>query len=182
MKVSSESHYAALKSETDKEELDRFIESPEPAPDEHHHHLADSKWVPRKCLMNVFPWLLNVALALLLLLLFYERFNRSTSFGSYESGFNSDISISHIPLEQIRFRGSPQFSINGTGSLEPMDNTARWPENMKLFGVPSTELDENWERLIGNRYFSVSEEEAEKAWGEKRFDYVDELDGGYTAG
>lgn len=85
-------------------------------------------------------------------------------------------------MEQIRFKGSPHFDINGTGFLDPVNKTASWPENMDLFGPPNPEIDTNWDQLIGNRYFSISEEEAERAWGDKRHEYVDERKGGYTAG
>lgn len=85
-------------------------------------------------------------------------------------------------MEQIRFKGSPKFSSNGTGSINSVDETAPWPENMLLFGEPSREIDANWERLIGYRYFSISEEEATRAWGEKRHEYIDQRRGGYTAG
>jgi len=53
---------------------------------------------------------------------------------------------------------------------------------MKYFGKPSPEIDENWQQLIGHRYFSISDEEAKRAWGDRRHDYVDELLGGYSAG
>ena len=89
---------------------------------------------------------------------------------------------SKIPLEQIRFRRSPQFSENGTGFLNPIDDAVPWPENMVLFGPPSREIDANWKRLIGKRYFSISEEEAIRAWGDKRREYIDQWQGGYSAG
>lgn len=85
-------------------------------------------------------------------------------------------------MERVTFTGSPSFSTNGTGSLDPVDETAPWPENMVLFGAPSDEIDMNWDRLIGHRYFSISEEEAKRAWGDKRHEYVDQRKGGYTAG
>jgi hypothetical protein len=53
---------------------------------------------------------------------------------------------------------------------------------MVLFGSLSSEIDDNWERLIGGRYFSISEEEATREWGENRHEYVDERKGGYSAG
>jgi hypothetical protein len=56
-----------------------------------------------------------------------------------------------------------------------------WPEKMDLFGEPSPKIDRNWFSLIGNRYFSISEEEAERAWGKHRYEYVDQALGGYTA-
>jgi len=66
--------------------------------------------------------------------------------------------------------------------LLPADPQAPWPENVDYVGEPGTELDENWDKLIGRRYFSVSEREAIYAWGEDRHQYVDERIGGYTAG
>ena len=87
-----------------------------------------------------------------------------------------------IPLEQIQFRRSPNFLVNGTGWLDPVDKTAPWPENMVLFGPPNPEIDRNWGRLIGGRYFAISEEEAIKIWGKDRHRYIDERQGGYTAG
>ncbi|KAK3692432.1 hypothetical protein B0T22DRAFT_531912 [Podospora appendiculata] len=135
------------------------------------------------------PWLLSalfasLSLVLLLVLLLVLRSSAQITdaryYGSYEAGFGTDlVTPSRIPLEQIRFRGSPRFlTSNGTGYLPPVDPAARWPENMDLFGAPSQEVDANWERLIGRRYFSVSEEEAVRAWGEERFRFVDRVEGG----
>ncbi|KAK0723430.1 hypothetical protein B0T26DRAFT_260663 [Lasiosphaeria miniovina] len=53
---------------------------------------------------------------------------------------------------------------------------------MKLFGPPSPEIDANWNRLIHDRYFAISEEEATRAWGDRRFEFVDQKRGGYSAG
>lgn len=78
--------------------------------------------------------------------------------------------------------GSPQLDTDGSLSHKPFDNSTRWPENVQYFGTPSPEIDENWNKLIGKRYFSVSEEEAKMVWGDKYHEYVDELQGGYTAG
>ena len=89
---------------------------------------------------------------------------------------------SRIPLEKRRFTGSSHFHDNGTAWLDPVDESAPWPENMQLFGSPSVEIDHNWERLLGGRYVSVSGGEATRAWGEKRFEYVDQELGGFTAG
>ena len=87
-----------------------------------------------------------------------------------------------IPLEQVRFTGSPQFSPNGTMSHKPFDPSISWPENVHYFGEPSPEIDENWEKLIEFRYFSISEEEAKSVWRDDYHEYVDQLQGGYTAG
>lgn len=53
---------------------------------------------------------------------------------------------------------------------------------MEFFGTPSAEIDRNWADLIGRRYVSISEEEATRAWGDKRREYIEERLGGYTAG
>jgi hypothetical protein len=82
----------------------------------------------------------------------------------------------------VRFSGSPQFYTNGTSWQRHIDESAPWPENVRYFGEPSPEIDENWEKLIQWRYFSISEEEAKSVWSEKYHEYVDELEGGYTAG
>lgn len=87
-----------------------------------------------------------------------------------------------IPLEQVRFSGSPQFSPNGTMSHKPFDDSIPWPENVRYFGEPSLEIDANWNKLIEWRYFSISENEAKMVWPDTYQDYVDELDGGWSAG
>lgn len=66
--------------------------------------------------------------------------------------------------------------------MPPVDKHARWPENHKFTGAPSAEIDGNWMDLTEDRYFSISEEEAIEAWGDRRHEYVDEVRGGYTAG
>jgi hypothetical protein len=48
---------------------------------------------------------------------------------------------------------------------------------MQLFGTPSPEVDDNWGKLTGGRYISLSEDEAKNTWGAR-----DENLGGYSAG
>jgi hypothetical protein len=85
-------------------------------------------------------------------------------------------------LEEVRFRGSPRFYSNGSSWREPADPNSPWPENREYFGQPSREIDEAWDDLIGWRYFSISEEEAKRAWGEKYKEYRDPRTGGFGAG
>lgn len=66
--------------------------------------------------------------------------------------------------------------------MPQVDKHAHWPENHQFTGEPSNEIDDNWLDLIEDRYFSISEEEAIQAWGDRRHEYVDEDHGGYTAG
>ncbi|KAK3389753.1 hypothetical protein B0H63DRAFT_537823 [Podospora didyma] len=134
--------------------------------------------------LTITPWLLSIFFGALALLLWSDhRHEASPRLGTYEAGFATDlVPPSKIPLQKVRFRGSPNFSNKGTAFLDPVDKTAPWPENMVLFGPPSPEIDANWDRILDGRYFSISEDEAERAWGDKRFEYVDEMYGGYTAG
>lgn len=90
--------------------------------------------------------------------------------------------LTRVPLEIKRFYGSPEFDGNGTMVMPEVDRQAKWPENHKFTGEPSAEIDDNWLNLIDDRYFSISEEEAIEAWGDRRHEYVDEDHGGYTAG
>jgi hypothetical protein len=53
---------------------------------------------------------------------------------------------------------------------------------MLYSGNPNPEMDENWESLISHRYFSISEEEARDAWGDKRYQYLKKDGKGYSAG
>jgi hypothetical protein len=62
-----------------------------------------------------------------------------------------------------------------------VDASAPWPENVQYFGDSSPEIDRNRENLIGWRYFSISEE-TKSIWSDTYHEYVDELQGGYTAG
>jgi hypothetical protein len=63
-----------------------------------------------------------------------------------------------------------------------LDTSVPWPENRRYIGEPGEEVDVNWDDLIGDRYFSISEQEAIYAWGNERREFVDEMQGGYTAG
>lgn len=91
-------------------------------------------------------------------------------------------SLRRVPLEVKRFVGSPKFDENGTMWMDATNPEARWPENLRFTGDLSDDIDENWNQIVEDRYFSVSEAEAIEAWGDRRHEYVDEEYGGYTAG
>ncbi|KAF4336145.1 Tat pathway signal sequence [Fusarium beomiforme] len=111
------------------------------------------------------------------------KLHAQSHFGTYETSFDTDFFFPlRVPLEKVKFWGSPHFYNNGTPWINSPDEAAPWPENVRYVGEPSHELDENWQRLIGKRYFSISDEEAEKIWGDRRHEYVDQNMGGYTAG
>jgi hypothetical protein len=144
---------------------------------------SNQSWLRRPWAV-VAAWILAAFFAAASLVLLLEIRLLNTTLGTYETGFDTDmLPPSSIPLERIRFTRSPRFLANGTGYLDPVDTAGTvWPENMVLFGPPSPAIDDNWRRLIGHRYFAVSEDEAARAWGERRHEYVDEYAGGYTAG
>ncbi|GAB1316887.1 hypothetical protein MFIFM68171_07097 [Madurella fahalii] len=138
---------------------------------------------PRSYLWDAVPWVLSCMLAAMCLVLLL-RLNTTIAgeFGTFEEGFVTDVVTRPIPLERVRFRGTPHFMANGTSWINPVDPKAPYPENLECFGTPSQELDDNWDSLIEDRYFLITEEEAERAWGDKRHEYVDPGTGGYIAG
>ncbi|SCV37166.1 uncharacterized protein FFFS_05530 [Fusarium fujikuroi] len=134
------------------------------------------------CFASILPWILTVAFAVSTVIL-TAKLRAQSSFGTYQTNFKTDFAFPiKVPLEEIQFRGSPHFLKNGTPWIKDADETAPWPENVRYVGEPSHEIDENWQRLIGKRYFSISEEEAKRAWGDRRQEFVDQNMGGYTAG
>ncbi|KAH8678365.1 hypothetical protein BX600DRAFT_431648 [Xylariales sp. PMI_506] len=133
--------------------------------------------------LAVVPWALAIAFASLSLFLFMNPQNASDrGLGTYEDGFTTDFLFSsEVPLERKRFTRSPEFYDNGTAWMPPVDYTSPWPENVNYVGEPSPEIDANWEQLIKGRYFLLTEQEAERAWGDKRHDYIHQELGGYVA-
>lgn len=150
---------------------------------------------------SMIPWILTCLFALTSFLLLLERYG-IRKFGTYEDKLSTDLcmfvsdvtddcpsdkkltsgSLRRVPLEVKRFVGSPKFDQNGTMWMDTVDPTAKWPENLSFTGDLSDEIDENWNQIVEDRYFSVSEDEAIAAWGDRRHEYVDEVYGGYTAG
>lgn len=164
---------------------------------EHNNCLDLQKCSWRIYIHRAMPWFLAFLFGMIALFLFLERSTSSVRMS--EAGFVTEFSkfyflyllkiltkaLDHqavIPLQNIQFTGSPHFYHNGTSWRQPINQSLPWPENVQYFGEPSPEVDANWDKLIGGRYFSLSEEEAIEAWGEKYHEYVDELLGGYTAG
>ncbi|KAH8811617.1 hypothetical protein F5884DRAFT_749984 [Xylogone sp. PMI_703] len=85
-------------------------------------------------------------------------------------------------LREVRFSGAPHFYDNGTSYIPQVDKNASWPENETYFGPPSQEIDDAWQNLWAPWGFSISEEEAKAAFGDKYVEYYDAVEGGYTAG
>ncbi|KAF5627486.1 hypothetical protein F52700_8412 [Fusarium sp. NRRL 52700] len=133
-------------------------------------------------IVYVLPWVLTLIFAILTVFL-AAKLRTQSHLGTYGTRFRTGFSLPiQIPLEEVQFRGSPHFYANGTPWMKDPEESATWPENAQYVGEPSHEIDENWQRLIGKRYFSISEDEAKRAWGDRRREFVDQNMGGYTAG
>jgi hypothetical protein len=94
--------------------------------------------------------MLTAAFAILSLLLLIKLY-RPTQLGTYETDFEttpvsepgqdvpclqnidllSAVFPSPIPLQKVRFRGSPHFYNNGSPWADPPDTAASWPENLQ---------------------------------------------------
>jgi hypothetical protein len=65
----------------------------------------------------------------------------------------------------------------------PLNTSAPWPENRQYFGEPTRAIDENWDELIGGRYFEITEEEARRTLGKDKYtEYWDGTRQRYEAG
>ncbi|PQE29314.1 hypothetical protein CJF30_00004345 [Rutstroemia sp. NJR-2017a BBW] len=104
---------------------------------------------------------------------------RDSPWGSFENGFDEEqvvtclIAPSHIfELIKTTFTGGVDFTPEGVEVLHPS----------LYVGEPSTEIDEAWNAIIGgeSHYFSVSEDEAKKLWGDESDRYRDRIRGGWT--
>ncbi|KAF2104954.1 hypothetical protein NA57DRAFT_71153 [Rhizodiscina lignyota] len=62
-----------------------------------------------------------------------------------------------IQVEQIQFKGSPAWLRNGSAWVPD-------PGPIDYVGHPTPELDEAWEKLLRDRYFMITEEEARAAF------------------
>lgn len=82
-----------------------------------------------------------------------------------------------IQLEQRRFKYPVDFRLNdGTEYL------VTEPGDIMYTGKPSPEIDRAWNDLLWGRYFSISEEEAKRLWGDRFEEFRDRALTGFTAG
>jgi len=134
-----------------------------------------------KFLSGKVPWIFSTMLLLCTTLAMsaknggvYERY------GTFETGFNTDFSKmkSAIRLQNVNFTGTTKFAEDGTPYIDPQ------PSQNQYVGQPNEQIDHNWNQLTRNRYFRLTEEEAEAAWGDEYPEFWDaqENGGGYTVG
>lgn len=82
-------------------------------------------------------------------------------------------------------RGTHQYQFDGAVQFLPNKNERLLldPTRPVYVGTsPTPAMDEAWERLIGYRYWSISEQEAKRLWGVSYVHYRDYRQGGYTGG
>jgi hypothetical protein len=95
-------------------------------------------------------WISNLLFASLSLYLFLSQRGQrtvSSSLGSFEQGFTTEIAAarSEISLEYRNFYGTPTWTKDGVGSL--LLN----PKEPRYVGEANDELDDNWKDFIGGK-------------------------------
>lgn len=98
--------------------------------------------------------------------------------GSFSTGFSTEFNPikPYIKEEPTMFWGGPRWYDNGTGYR--VNN----PSEPIYVGPPNEEMDAAWESLIKGRYLSITEEEAEMAFGKPHGLYLHPDGVGYLAG
>lgn len=107
-----------------------------------------------------------------------RSYNRHTlAPGTFGTGFTTEFDIfkPYVRQELKMFYGGPRWYDNGTGYI------VRNPSEPRYVGPPTDELDAAWEELVKGRYFNVTEEEAEMAFG-KPHGLYNHPDIGYLVG
>lgn len=87
--------------------------------------------------------------------------SRDLGSGSFGTGFSTefDPSKAYIRQESKMFYGGPRWYDNGTGYI------VHNPSEPRYVGPPTDEVDAAWKELVKGRYFNITEEEAEIAFG-----------------
>ncbi|KAF2102100.1 hypothetical protein NA57DRAFT_73537 [Rhizodiscina lignyota] len=128
----------------------------------------------------IFPWVTTSLLLLLSLYLSVKEIVRLRTelnttlrlyhkldtdidkFGSFSTGWKTDFGAAKtaIEVERVRFKGSPAFRSDGSVYVPH-------PGPIDYVGEPSPELDEQWDKLLHNNSFMITEEEARATWPEE---------------
>ncbi|KAI9702295.1 MAG: hypothetical protein M1820_006227 [Bogoriella megaspora] len=77
---------------------------------------------------------------------------------------------------RVRFSGTATFDEHGTAHRD-FDSSV-----VQYVGSPSPQIDQAWEGLIAGRYFSITDDEAQQAWGDSYHQYHKAPVAGYMAG
>jgi hypothetical protein len=100
------------------------------------------------------------------------------SVASFGTGFSTEFDPikPHIKAQPTMFWGGPRWYDNGTGYR--LHN----PSEPIYVGPPTTEIDMAWDIMLKNRYFTVTEQEAEMAFGKPHGLYNHSDGVGYLVG
>ncbi|KIM95540.1 hypothetical protein OIDMADRAFT_133628 [Oidiodendron maius Zn] len=111
-------------------------------------------------------WLLACVFAFSTGFLLYQspemgHHQKTSPASSFSTGFGTEFDPikSHIKEESKMFWGGPRWYDNGTGYH------VRNPSEPVYVGPPTDEMDDAWHNLLTNRYFNITEEEAELTFG-----------------
>ncbi|KAK3349073.1 hypothetical protein B0T25DRAFT_481486 [Lasiosphaeria hispida] len=98
--------------------------------------------------------------------------------GSFAAGFRRELDAAKhlIQVSEVDFKGSPHFKDDGSEYV---------PEDRKptvaYVGTPSRGIDHAWALLHWGRFFLLTEDEAQSAWGNEYKQFWSPVRGGYVA-
>jgi hypothetical protein len=144
----------------------------------------DSKSSTHRPISRPWPWICStVAFGLGFTILFTNQYIVPRSLNTFERGFKTELgTATHIiGLEEVEFTGNIRFRANenGTGLESYLPHDA----GLKQYaGKPSLEIDANWQELINDRYFWISDEEAASMWPGELDSLYHRAGKGYVAG
>jgi hypothetical protein len=96
----------------------------------------------------------------------------------FSTGFSTEFNPikPYIKEKPLKFYGGPRWYKNGTGYH------VHSPNEPTYVGPPDEEMDKAWDTLLKNRYFTVTEEEAEMTFGKPHGVYNHTNGDGYLVG
>ncbi|TDZ14575.1 Cyclochlorotine biosynthesis protein O [Colletotrichum orbiculare MAFF 240422] len=127
----------------------------------------------------------SLSMNIILSICLYLNFSSSTTVnsavlgGSFATGFDTDFGPAkrHIQLEQRKFYGPVVIDDDGGMYMANLDP-------IRYFGDPDKhpDVDGHWKHLIDGRFFRITEQEAQEAWGENYQQYWHHEMEGYVVG
>jgi hypothetical protein len=133
---------------------------------------------------STWPWVCStIIFGLGFTTIFVNEYILHRPSGTFEKGFNTELgTATHIiGLEKFRFTGNINFRLKENGTAYE-SYLMHEPGTKRYVGKPSKEIDANWQELIRDRYFWVSDEEAASMWPDELDTLYHREGKGYVAG
>lgn len=104
--------------------------------------------------------------------------------GSFERGFRTELDTAKYVIDtvQVKFTGNIAFNPDHNETTPRTYLPAPEAGAKQYVGAPSDEIDANWEEIIRDRYFWISEEEAKSMWPNELDTLYHRPGKGYVAG